>query len=265
MLISHRKKFIYTKTYKTGSTSVEAFFEKYCMSDKEWELRKAKQEKDEYVLSTGSYSSWDIEQIVEKAEYISPEGIIGFSGTTLNGQIWYNHLPASLLLNMLGPEIWNSYFKFCCIRNPFDKAISMFHWYVKLCEIKKAKEVFKEHNPKYVSLKHNMKDIKEEFKKWAFQGGLLGLQRDSKYYLINGKISLDYLIRFENLEEGIKHVCDVLDVEFNSSELPRLKSGVRPKDIPYNDYYDQETIDAVSKIFSFELETFNYSYPGSNS
>lgn len=264
MLISHRKKFIYTKTYKTGSTSVEAYFEKYCMPDHIWELKKSKKENEEYDLSTGSYSAWDIEQLVEKEELISPEGIIGYSGVNLSGQTWYNHLPASVLLSMLGTEIWNSYFKFCCIRNPFDKAISMFHWYIKLCEIKKAKQVFREHNPKFVSIKLNMKDIRHDFKQWAFQGGLKSLQHDCKYYLINGKICMDYLIRFENLEDGIKHVCDILDVEYNRANLLRLKSGVRPKDIPHNEYYDKELIDAVTKIFSFELETFNYSYPGNN-
>src|SRR5688572_3916092 len=130
MLISHRKKFIYTKTYKTGSTSVEAFFEKYCMSDSEWEARQAKRKaEEEYVVPCGSYSAFEIEQLVEKEEFVSPEGIIGYSGTTLTGQKWYNRLPAAALVIMLGPEIWNSYFKFCCIRNPFDKAISMFHWY----------------------------------------------------------------------------------------------------------------------------------------
>ena len=36
MLISHRKQFIYTKTYKTAGTSVEVYFEPYCMQEGEW-------------------------------------------------------------------------------------------------------------------------------------------------------------------------------------------------------------------------------------
>ncbi len=30
MLVSHRHQFIYTKTHKTASTSVEAYFERFC-------------------------------------------------------------------------------------------------------------------------------------------------------------------------------------------------------------------------------------------
>ncbi|KPA10844.1 hypothetical protein MHK_008953, partial [Candidatus Magnetomorum sp. HK-1] len=36
MLVSHRHKFIYTKTFKTAGTSVESYFEPFCMNDGEW-------------------------------------------------------------------------------------------------------------------------------------------------------------------------------------------------------------------------------------
>lgn len=35
MLISHRKRFIFTKTAKTAGTSVESYFEQYCMPEGE--------------------------------------------------------------------------------------------------------------------------------------------------------------------------------------------------------------------------------------
>ena len=38
MLISHRKQFIYTKTAKTAGTSVESYFEKYCMPEGKWQF-----------------------------------------------------------------------------------------------------------------------------------------------------------------------------------------------------------------------------------
>ncbi len=36
MLVSNRKKFIFTKTKKTAGTSVKSFFEPYSMNDKEY-------------------------------------------------------------------------------------------------------------------------------------------------------------------------------------------------------------------------------------
>ena len=37
MLVSHQKKFIFTKTKKTEGTSVESFFEPYCVLEVTWE------------------------------------------------------------------------------------------------------------------------------------------------------------------------------------------------------------------------------------
>ncbi len=62
MLVSYRKKFIYTKTAKPAGTSVESFFEQYCMPEGEWEFTHASE------------------------EYVSKEGIIGYRGTNAKGR-----------------------------------------------------------------------------------------------------------------------------------------------------------------------------------
>jgi len=36
MLVSHLKKFIFIKSMKTASTSVEVYFERYCVADQNW-------------------------------------------------------------------------------------------------------------------------------------------------------------------------------------------------------------------------------------
>jgi len=56
MLISHQKKFIFTKTARTASTSIEIFFERFCMPEDQWEMQEARE--------------------VHESE----EGIIGFRG-----------------------------------------------------------------------------------------------------------------------------------------------------------------------------------------
>ena len=95
MLISHRKNFIYTKTNKTGGTSVEAFFESYCMPE------------GQFTPSHG------------REETISEAGIIGFRGKgDGNSFEWRHHMPARQIREKIGADIWNSYFKFCVVRNP---------------------------------------------------------------------------------------------------------------------------------------------------
>src|ERR1044071_3613051 len=109
MLVSHRKRFIYTKTGKTAGTSVEVYFEPWCVP---------------------AGAGWGAEG--ERAEEVSEAGIIGFrGGPKFRGPNvkWWNHMPAAEIKGYLGDEIWNSYFKFCVVRNPFDQMVSAFHFF----------------------------------------------------------------------------------------------------------------------------------------
>src|SRR4029453_8467383 len=106
MLVSHRHRFIYTKTMKTAGTSVEVYFEPYCMPAGTWQFSH------------------------HRSQQISDAGIIGFRGPRQHRPEvkWWNHMPAATIRERVGPEVWDGYFKFCVIRNPFDKAISVFHF-----------------------------------------------------------------------------------------------------------------------------------------
>lgn len=106
MLVSHTYKFIYTKTPKTASTSVEAYFERYCCAEGTWQF-------------SGSREAHD-----------GPEGIVGFRGREARGSgaSWWNHMPAEQIRNQLGPDLFLEYFKFTVVRDPFDKLISAYHY-----------------------------------------------------------------------------------------------------------------------------------------
>lgn len=106
MLISHRHRFIYTKTYKTGGTSVESYFEPFCMAQGEWALSHFRD------------------------EYVSGAGVIGFRGTNPPADLrWWNHMPAADIRKQVGDTIWSQYLKFCVVRNPYDKAVSAYFFF----------------------------------------------------------------------------------------------------------------------------------------
>ena len=214
MLVSHRKKFIYTKTAKTASTSVESYFEMYCMPMGEWEFQHARD------------------------EYESEAGIIGYRGPETPGKRWFNHMAAEKIRDAVGPEVWDSYFKFSVIRNPFDKLVSGFFFAEK--ESGSAAELI------------------AGFRAWVKSGGEI---IDRHTYTIDGALCLDYFIRYENLEAGIHEVCDVLGIPFEADRLPRLKAAFRQRDIPLADFYDEETTEIVRTKYAFELAQFNYHSP----
>ena len=239
MLISHRKKFIFTKTSKTASTSVESYFEQYCMPEGQWTFSHARE------------------------EYAGKEGIIGYRGGNRGKQIWHNHMPAAKIRDRIGSSLWNSYFKFTVVRNPFDKLISGFYMQEKRIKnyttadklrVIASKLSGKAHSRDYIAGTSPI----ERFRSWIRNGGSM---LDRNKYLIDGEICIDYFIRYEDLENGIKHVCDKLEVDFEPENIPRLKSGIRNKQFSVNEFYDPETIDIVSKLYAFELDYFGYTAP----
>lgn len=239
MLVSHRKCFIFTKTIKTAGTSIESYFEKYCMPEGEW---KESHNRDEYV---------------------SDAGIIGYRGSDAKGHIWFNHMKAETIRNLVGQEVWGRYFKFSTVRNPFDKMISGFFMYEtnksNYNRMQRAKARLKRlldtGNP--IDRVIGESEI-ERFRSWIKKGGEI-VDRDK--YVIGDKECVDYYIRFENMNEDVRYVCDQLDLPFEASGIPEFKKGIRHHNVPIQDYYDEETEEIVRAKYSWECNKFGYEMP----
>ena len=165
--------------------------------------------------------------------------------------------------NKIGNSIWDSYFKFCVIRNPYDKLISGFY---HLDEQSKNQKTYTNQIIRELKSILGMApsidrieggDSIEKFRNWIRKGGSI-IDRDK--YMINGTICIDYFIRYEDLENGVMHVCDQLDIPFEPDRIPKMKAGMR-ENISPRDYYDEEIIQIVGRLYEFELEYFGYSAP----
>ena len=203
MLISHRYRFIYTKTVKTASTSVESFFEKFCMPDGEWTPTHARN------------------------EYESSYGVIGFRGNVMPSSVkWWNHMPALAIQELVGHEIWDSYFKFCVIRNPFDKCISAFCHFGKNHRMGKMVRLDE-------MLDRTMSS--EQLRFFDYIQKAAPVDRDK--YLINCKFCIDDIIRYESLEADIERICRRIGLPFERECLPTFKKGIRSPDATVESLY----------------------------
>jgi hypothetical protein len=220
MLVSHTHRFIYTKTKKTAGTSVESYFEPFCMRPGEW------------------VESHDREV------YISEAGIIGFRGAKRPKDCqWWNHMPASQIRQLLGEPLWNEYFKFCVVRNPFDRLVSEYFFE-------------RSRDPKW-SGAESAADPK------AFEAWLRKTppQPDRDAYMIDGRMVMNYTIRYESLHQDLEEVCQKLHVEWIPERLPTFKSGIRPRDSSASCMYTQRSRDIVQTVYALELESFGYGFP----
>lgn len=144
-----------------------------------------------------------------------------------NSDKWINHKRAKSIRNDLGKEKFDEYLKFCVIRNPYDKMVSLYFF-------KKSKLSFK------------------EFVKQTQCNNL-------NIHSINGKSVCDYFIRYEYLEEDIKKLCKKLKIDScDISLLPQHKSGIRKSKKHWSEYYDDETKKIVYNKHKKEFELFGY-------
>ena len=227
MLISHRYRFIYTKTAKTGGTSVESFFERFCLPDGEWTQQHA----------------------IDETE--TTAGVIGYRGSNRQAvnPRWWSHMSASEIKRLASETVWESYFKFCVIRDPYEKCISAYEHFV-----------IRNGMPLNLSEFENELGLTEEqtrFLAYVSQSAPL----DRNKYFIDGSFCLDDVIRYENLEADIERICRVLALPFDLTYLPSFKTHIRRETSTSALLYSQKALDVVESAFAYEISEFGYSRP----
>jgi Sulfotransferase family len=237
MLISHRKKFIFTKTVKTAGTSIESYFEQYCMPDGEWQRSHVRD------------------------EYASQAGIIGCRKGDPSGSRWYNHMSAQNIRNEIGIDVWDEYFKFTAIRNPFDKLVSGYFMFHRPQEGRAEIKQFKSWIHGFAELVLTNNKLIHDVKIPHFLKPIECSLVDRDKYIIDGKECVDFFIPFENLYEGIKFVCDRLKIPFQSQNIPEFKKGIRHHNYLVSDYYDHESENIARNIYAWEIHRFGYKMP----
>jgi hypothetical protein len=152
----------------------------------------------------------------------------------LSQRQFYNHIPARVLRNRISPKIWNSYYKFCVERNPWDKTLSHFNMVRKL----KNESMTFDYYLRNERLCHN----------WPI-------------YMDNGGNALvDKIIPFESLNEGLGEVFKMLSVPYLGELKEQAKSNYRTDVRPYQEIFDKDQRLIVETEFKKEIGFNNYRF-----
>ena len=238
MIISHKYKFIYIRPTKVAGTSIQVNLAKQCADD-------------DIVTSVSGYNK----KSDKDTFVIIPR----------NNEGYYGHMPPYQIKEHIGKSVWDEYFKFTIVRNPYDLAVSRYFWNWSRPKKKITKEITKNKIKIHmVQPSSYIRLIKKCFsnKNKTFADTIKYFDKqwkNTKYYFYdNGNPICDFYIRYENLDEDYKKVCEKLGIPYE--KLPRIKVKQRTEKKHYSTYYTDKAKKRVSKIFRKEIIYFNYKF-----
>lgn len=160
-----------------------------------------------------------------------------------------DHINASKMRSIIGKKNWEKIFTFTVIRNPWERMVSIYHYRIRKNQIP-SDLLFKD----YLKLYQN-NDLNPFLKHPHFgknMANMIDYISDEQ-----GKIIIDYVVRYENRDEQLQYVKE----KINFPELGNLAlQSASPTDNDYREYYDEESREIVSSIFKRDIEGFGYSF-----
>jgi len=137
---------------------------------------------------------------------------------------------------------FRSYFKFSFVRNPWAR---VFSWYQNVMRDPNHQKALG------ILSGCSFRQFAEYglFKNWALRPQTYWIQDKE------GCISMDFVGRFERLEQDFAQVCDVLKIKDRT--LPKLLHSAENN---YAAHYDEKTRDIVANRYREEIQAFNYQF-----
>lgn len=155
-------------------------------------------------------------------------------------RLFRQHAPLRDAQASMSASRFARYLKFAFVRNPWDRLVSEFEFIRGFPGHRRHRRVASmEGIAEFVDFQAKRHD--------AFQLELL-LDRE-------GRLAMDFIGRFENLEADFREVCRRLDLDIEP--LPRLNAS-RRRD--YRRYYDDATAERVADVWRREIEAFDYRF-----
>ncbi|MDJ0847845.1 MAG: sulfotransferase family 2 domain-containing protein [Myxococcota bacterium] len=218
-MISHRLRCIFVHVPKTGGSSIELF-----LTGHDWIARNP----DDYAIylrECDSYSeSYGGTLCAENPEYFSE-------------RVGVKHATQSEIRFKLGRELWDGYFSFTFVRNPWDRVLSVYD--------------------------HGMRDapgrMPDDFRDWIRQDDPLDhMGRPVFRDWVDDWEGFDFVGRFETLAADFQQVLRALDWKDTTAPLPEVRHGSDGRH--RLECYDAASRDVVAARCAEEIARFDYRF-----
>jgi hypothetical protein len=225
MLINHKYKFIFIHIPKNAGTSMRGVF-------------GALENTESYDMPNPHINIKQLEK-----NLLNPN-----LPTTHNSR---RHITTSELKENM-ENSWNDYFKFAFIRNPFERLVSFYHFYKtkQFQQWRPNHKMTKEVNSYTFSEWVQHRKVQQKSKKVPI------FKLPQTHWTDAGENQLvDYIGRYENIEEDYKYVLDKLKIKYEP--LPLYNKSYHNS---CDEYYDDYTISVAKWWYKSDIDRFNYTY-----
>ncbi len=222
MLISYSHNFLFVHIAKTGGTSVRAALRRY-----RW----------------GGWYTLPLALASAASQLTRPRHKLGIK--------FPRHAKAVAALEMLPAEVYQGFFKFAIVRNPWDLQVSSYH------HIRREKP----------EVLHGVRCF-EDFLRLKFDPErdydfMLDISAELQHeYLVDlqGHVIVDFIGRYENLQADFGSICERIGIR--APELPHLRRATDRRD--YRSYYTDELAELVAHHYQRDLEILGYTFDGAD-
>ena len=146
-----------------------------------------------------------------------------------------SHEPVKSIEEKISPQIFNAYFKFAIVRNPYSRFVSRYN---------------------YTKLISNINHLK--FSEFVKQFIKFNMITDKQYQFLlnkNGKIGVDKVFKLENINKDINEITSRINI--NPNKFYRINTSTYDD---YKQYYDADTKKIVENFCKEDLDFFNYHF-----
>lgn len=159
------------------------------------------------------------------------ETVLNFAG----GMKFNKHIPAKRVKMRTPDSIWNSYYKLCVERKPWDKTIS--HYF----------------------------SMKKLGRPWLtidqyFSNGVFCLNFPKYTDWRGEKIIVDKVIKYENLIPELGPVFEHLGIPFDGDLKANAKGDYRKDRRQYQEVLDRKQQEIIGQVFKREIDWHGYSF-----
>lgn len=246
MILSHAQRLIFTRPRKVASTSFEMAMSRHCgprdvltwLSPTEDAARRAQ---------GGRGPQNHLKSLRTILTNASARDL-----AMLRNRRWpprfYPHMPAAEIRAAMPAATWGSYLKVSLVRNPWDRMISNYHYWIK---------IFGRELP---------------FDAWLNQNAGM-ISRNLVFYMIDGAVVIDRFIRIEHMREDLDALAEARPALAGVAEtLPGLRAKARSNVDAGMDGDDArqrreaffapypELRDAIGALCRFEVDTLGYRF-----